>query len=219
MLIAIEGIDGSGKGTQARNLANALVSKQGCDREAVQLVAFPQYEQNYFGGCVRTYLDGGYGGLNDNHPFLVSMLYAQDRREWMERHCPSILGQTIIFDRYVPSNMCHQGAKCDAQFKYAMAEQIEHLEYAVLHLPKPDLVIVLDIDVAKVTERMSGRAKRGKQDIHEQASEYLDAVRQLYRHYTAERENWKLIDADQDEISVSLAVMEAVRNHRKQAEN
>ena len=77
MLIDLEGIDGSGKGTQARRL---------CDRFAqsgvsATLVSFPRYEATLFGRAVGDFLNGRFGSLDQVHPFLVSLLFAGDRYE------------------------------------------------------------------------------------------------------------------------------------------
>lgn len=220
--IAVEGIDGSGKGTQVERLYLALKTRY----KHVTQRAFPQYEQNYFGARVRDYLDGKYGSLAQNHPFLVSLLYGFDRWQTLSELTaagphPQLEEEIFVFDRYVPSNMCHQGAKCQAQLKYELATEIEHVEYDILGLPRPNLVIVLDIDVSKALERLATRQKRGAQDIHEADKMYLEEVRQLYRHYAAERDNWVLIDADKEELLVASRVIEvagnALRDHHAAA--
>lgn len=77
MIIAIEGIDGSGKNTQAKILAQRL-SIHG---KAVKLMGFPCYADTLFGKEIGSYLNGEFGSITDVSPKLASMLYAGDRFE------------------------------------------------------------------------------------------------------------------------------------------
>jgi dTMP kinase len=71
-IIAVEGIDGSGKNTQSRLLVENL-KKQGFE---VEFLGFPCYSETFFGKEIGAYLNGDFGGLDDVHPKLASMLYA-----------------------------------------------------------------------------------------------------------------------------------------------
>src|SRR5258708_39110698 len=110
MLIDLEGIDGSGKGTQARVL---------CDRFAqagvsAALVSFPRYEATRFGRAVGEFLNGRFGSLQQVHPFLVSLLFAGDRFESKEFLVQAIKSHAVVvLDRYVPSNVAHQASKVE----------------------------------------------------------------------------------------------------------
>ena len=72
MLIAIEGIDGSGKGTQARRLVDQLASED----VTTALLSFPRYDDTRFGSLIGDYLNGRYGNLEQVHPMLASLLFA-----------------------------------------------------------------------------------------------------------------------------------------------
>src|SRR5262245_14747793 len=76
-LIAIEGIDGSGKGTQAARLVAGLQEKG----LRVELISFPRYRDTFFGARIGDFLNGRFGGLAEVHPFLAATLFAGDRLE------------------------------------------------------------------------------------------------------------------------------------------
>ena len=104
-LIAIEGIDGSGKGTQAQRLAQSLEA----GGESVRLLSFPRYEQTAFGRRIGHFLNGRYGQLDQVDPLLVSLLYAGDRFESKGVLLDAIAGcDVVVLDRYVPSNIAHK---------------------------------------------------------------------------------------------------------------
>ena len=76
-LIAIEGIDGAGKGTQAGRLVSSL-REMGLRVDTLQ---FPRYSATNFGGAIGDFLNGRFGSLNQVHPQLAAVLYAGDRFE------------------------------------------------------------------------------------------------------------------------------------------
>src|SRR5690348_5943136 len=75
VLVAIEGIDGSGKGTQAGELVDRAVAAG----YAARLFSFPLYDGNPFSDAVSAYLNGAFGGVEEVHPELAGLLYACDR--------------------------------------------------------------------------------------------------------------------------------------------
>src|SRR5579872_3745025 len=110
MLIDIEGIDGSGKGTQARLLTDRLLASG----VSATLVSFPRYDATLFGKAVGEFLNGEFGSLDTVHPFLVSLLFAGDRFESKAYLLEAMrTSQIVVLDRYVPSNVAHQAAKLD----------------------------------------------------------------------------------------------------------
>jgi dTMP kinase len=157
LLVNIEGIDGSGKGTQAARLQARLVA-QGC---RTQLVSFPRYRETSFGHKVADFLNGRFGQLNEVNPFLASLLYAGDRFEskaWLadaiENH------EVVIFDRYVASNMAHQASKFDGAERAELIAWIEQLEFGVYELPRPDLSVLLDIPPQVAQQLIARKAPR-----------------------------------------------------------
>jgi dTMP kinase len=195
VLIAIEGIDGSGKGTQARRLVERL---QASGRRAA-LVSFPRYEATFFGRAVGEFLNGRFGSLVEAHPFLVSLLYAGDRFESRELLLDLLSkNDVVVLDRYVPSNIAHQAAKLDGPDRERLIEWIETVEYDVFRLPRADRVILLDmpVDIAQsLIARKDPRAYTERTaDLQEADAAYLGRVRELYRELAARSEGWQRID-------------------------
>ena len=106
-LIAIEGVDGSGKRTQVELLANALAQRG----YTVFRTGFPNYE-SWFGKMVGQFLDGQFGPLELVDPRFTALLYAGDRFEAKATLLSALRdGQVVLADRYIGSNLAHQGAR------------------------------------------------------------------------------------------------------------
>src|ERR1700686_1428333 len=106
LLVAIEGIDGSGKHTQAKLLEHSL---QGLGYK-VYSTGFPQYE-SWFGTMVGKFLNGDFGPLESVDPHFTALLYAGDRFEAKPRLESSLNdGKIVLVDRYIGSNLAPQVA-------------------------------------------------------------------------------------------------------------
>ena len=104
-LIAIEGTDGSGKGTQTRRLVRRLRAA-GVD---ARRIAFPQYGKSFFGGMAAAYLRGEYGAAGAVDPHLAAVLYAADRYEARGKIARALeAGTTLVLDRYVDSRVASE---------------------------------------------------------------------------------------------------------------
>jgi dTMP kinase len=198
-LIALEGIDGSGKGTQAKRLVERL-RKSGL---SATLVSFPRYEETFFGRLVGSFLNGNFGSLNEVHPMLVSLLFAGDRFESSPLLQSALAtSDVVVLDRYVASNVAHQGAKCTAAERDALCRSIEHVEYDLFHMPRPDSVILLDLSVDRAQKLVAQKAARQytdrAADIQEADAAYLAGVRELYLELAAREPNWTVIRSEQD---------------------
>ncbi|MBR5157574.1 MAG: thymidylate kinase [Clostridia bacterium] len=173
-LIVIEGVDSSGKQTQAKLLYERLV-KEG---ENVKLISFPDYESDF---CVpiKRYLAGDLGSNpNDVNAYAASVFYAIDRyasfkRKWGEFYKN---GGTIIADRYVTSNLVHQASKIKGD-KSGFISWLSDLEYDKMELPVPDVVVFLDMPPKYAQMLMKDRANKitgeKEKDIHESNKDYL----------------------------------------------
>jgi dTMP kinase len=182
-LIAIEGIDQSGKRTQATLLVRRLIQKG----YPASVWNFPDY-RTPLGRELRAYL----AGRNHLDFHAVHLLYAANKWE-RAREIDSEIhrGRNIIVNRYSPSNLA---------YGVAHGLPLEWLRSLENGLPKPDVVFVLDI-----TPRTSFRRKTENRDVHEGDHEYLRKVRNTYIRL-ARKYGWKLVDGENDSRSVHLEV-------------
>lgn len=187
MLIVIEGIDGSGKGTQAKALSERLRS----EGRKVRVFQFPQYEKSFFGHEVGRYLNGDFGTIENVPVKFSSLLYALDRFQAKEE-ITSLLesGFDVICDRYTGSNIAHQTARLPVHEKEEMTQWINHVESQVLSLPSPDIVFFLDMEVKKSQELVSLKEKRSytnkTHDIHEESVDHLTLAQLNFRQLAKE---------------------------------
>ena len=196
-LIAIEGIDGSGKGTQARQLVDRL-RQSGLK---AQLVSFPRYDETFFGRVVGSFLNGQFGSLDEVHPFLVSLLFAGDRFESRPLLTAALAScDVVVLDRYVASNVAHQAAKLAGVERDTLCRSIEHVEYDLFGMPRPDRVLLFDLSVDLAQKLVAQKPARNytdrAADIHEADADYLARVRELYLELAAREPNWSVIRCD-----------------------
>jgi dTMP kinase len=195
MLIAIEGIDGSGKGTQAALLKDRLISAG----FRTELLSFPRYRQTAFGHQIGCFLNGQFGSLDQVHPLLASLLFAGDRWESRSLILDAIARHDVVVcDRYVASNIAHQAAKRTGAERDALRDWIEQLEFGIYQLPRPSLTVWLDLPVAvarQLIEKKSRRTYTDKAaDLQEADGDYLQQVREVYAELSARNPNWLRID-------------------------
>jgi len=193
-IIAIEGIDGSGKGTQAK-LLEEYYKNIGYD---VKLISFPRYSETFFGKEVGNYLNGSFGSLNQVSPKLAAMLYAGDRYETKDMILDFLKkGYILIFDRYVSSNAAHQAARMPETERALFIEWIYNLEYLVYRLPEPDIQIYLNIPFSLSKKMVAQKSTRNytenTHDIHEENENYLKKVSEMY-DFISKNKNWLKID-------------------------
>src|ERR1700745_2482435 len=120
-LIAIEGIDGSGKRTQVELLATALRT-QG---HSVHSTGFPQYD-SWFGKMVGQFLNGELGPLEAVDPHFTALLYAGDRFEAKPKIEAALNeGKIVLIDRYIGSNLAHQTARTAPEKRAEFRKWIE----------------------------------------------------------------------------------------------
>lgn len=198
MLIAIEGIDGSGKGTQAK----LLLERAARDGHSAELLAFPMYEGSFFGQEIARYLNGEFGDVWSVHPRFAATLYAGDRFEARDRlwRLRAEL-DLVICDRYTPSNQAHQSVKLPASDRGDFFAWLDRLEHEVFGIPRPDLVVFLDLPPDRAAELIQRKATRAytdrKADIHEVDEAYLRSVHESY-HELSEGWGWVTIPCLRD---------------------
>lgn len=182
--IVIEGSDGSGKSTQFKQLLTYFESQK---REVV-IYKFPQYDQpsSFF---VREYLNGNYGGADELGAYTPSLFYALDRfhaAKGIREHLDA--GKIVLCDRYIGSNMAHQGQKIrDAKEQTKYLEWLHDLEFNMLGIPKPDLNVVLLVPAKTAFKLMSQREDvrtytDKQKDIHEADIQHLERAVEMYEN-------------------------------------
>jgi len=176
-LVVIEGVDSSGKQTQTQKLFDNIAN-MGLKAEKI---VFPNYDSQT-SSLVKMYLGGEFGkNANDVNPYMASAFFAVDRvgsvrSVWKEKLSGA---DVVVADRYVTSNMIHQASKIeDSTQKEAFLDWVYDFEYNKLELPKPDLVIFLDMPVKYAMELMASRPNKitseSAKDIHESDANYLN---------------------------------------------
>ena len=196
-LIVIEGTDGSGKSTQFKLMAERL-EKEGT---SFKRLVFPRYSEES-SALIRLYLGGAFGTQpTDVNAYAASAFYAVDRyasykQDWGKWYED---GGLIISDRYTTSNAVHQASKEEGENKTAFLKWLYEFEYDKLGLPKPDLVLYLDVPTSFTEKLMRSReeATNTKADIHEQNSTYLATCRETGRA-AAEYYGWQIIQCVRD---------------------
>lgn len=179
-LIAIEGIDGSGKNTQVRLLEHALTSRG----HSVYCTGFPQYD-SWFGKMVAQFLNGELGPLDKVDPHFSALLYAGDRFEAKSKIITSLSrGSVVLVDRYVGSNLAHQTARVPVEKRADFLSWIEHLEYSIYDLPREDLVLYLRVPPHEaqvlVTKKPVRSYTDSKHDIQEASMKHLEEAAGMY---------------------------------------
>jgi dTMP kinase len=199
VLLAIEGIDGAGKGTQAARLAGAATAHG----YRVASFSFPLYDGNPFSRAVADYLNGEFGAADEVHPELAALLYAGDRFHARPRIEAALAeSDLVVCDRYVASNAAHQGAKLEGDARRRLLDWLDEVEYGEFGLPRPQLVVLLDAPVALARELVGRKAARGyttlEADIHEGDAAHSHATREVYLEL-AERGGWRVVSTAGDD--------------------
>lgn len=195
-LIVIEGLDGSGKATQAKRLTEALVEKGIPVRE----VSFPDYGSDS-SALVRMYLSGQFGtDPQDVNAYAASSFFAVDRfASYKKDWCRDYARGVVIADRYTTSNAVHQCSKLPKEQWDDFLNWLFDFEYKKLGIPAPDRVIYLNVDPAVSQALMTARysGDENKKDIHERDIAYLRHSREAAA-YCAEKLGWETVECCRD---------------------
>ena len=172
-LIVLEGIDGSGKSAQFRRLC-AKLEQDGIEYNHI---VFPRYDQES-SALIRMYLQGEFGTKpSDVNAYTASTFFAVDRFASYKKDWGSTYenGGLFLSDRYTTSNAVHQGSKLPEEELPAFFRWLDDLEHEKMGLPRPDLVIYLDVDIETSLARMRRREAKTHThaDIHEPDVDYL----------------------------------------------
>lgn len=196
-LIAIEGLDGSGKETQSLILEKALRDRG----FRVGLMSFPDYKSEG-SAPVRMYLSGALGSHPDDvNAYAASALFLADRLVSWKSSCEREFAECdfIIANRYTTANAYHQLSKLPREKWDAFLDWLYSFEFDLVGLPRPDAVICLLNPPEKAVEMIERRcAETGAaKDIHEADGNYL---RRCYEaaEYAGARLGWTLISCVDD---------------------
>ena len=207
-LIVLEGLDGSGKGTQAKLLAKNL-AEQGF---RVREITFPNYESDS-SALVKMYLAGQFGDKPDDvNAYAASSFYAVDRYAGYKADWGKFYeeGGILIADRYTTSNAVHQCSKLPPEQWEAFLNWLFDYEFRLLGLPAPDKVIYLQVDPAVsqrlMTERYHG--DESKKDVHEKDTEYLARSRRA-AEYCAAHLGWATVHCTAGDAMRSIEEIQA----------
>lgn len=202
-LIVIEGLDGSGKGTQS-----AIVTQTLIDRGfKVRKLTFPDYDSPS-SSLVKMYLGGQLGDNPDDvNAYAASSFYAVDRvasflKDWKKdyENC-----DYIVADRYVTSNLIYQMTKVEKNERDDFINWIDDYEYNRLNVPRPDVVIYLDVPPHVSQKLMSGRynGDESKKDIHEKNMNFLLSCRESAL-YAQQKLGWTSLSCAENDNMKSI---------------
>lgn len=205
VFIVIDGIDGTGKGTQSLMLMKRLIA----EGYSVKLMDFPRHSNPsaYF---VSAYLNGEFSNkAEDVNPKTASLFYALDRfaaKEEMINHLQS--GGILVSNRYVSANKGHQLGKIkDSTGRDEFLYWLDDLEYGLLGLPREDVNILLsvnpNISQKNVDKKSSRTYTSKKRDLHEVDLKHLSDAHDAYS-YVAKKENWNVIDCAPNHVMRSV---------------
>lgn len=206
-LIVIEGTDCSGKETQTK----LLTEKLNKNNIKTEYLSFPNYNTptgKIIGACYlgreelcQKFLkeDNGWfeEGASNVDGLVSSLYYAADRKYNINKIEEALAsGKNVILDRYTFSNMAHQGGKIRTQeARFQFFKKVDTLEFELLELPKPDLVILLYVPYQVTIELQEKR--NSSQDQHEKDKEHLKRAEQTYLELKALYQ-FKMIECTKD---------------------
>ncbi len=196
-LIIIEGLDGSGKSTQTALLEQYLAHSN----VNFKKIKLPDYDSPS-STLVNMYLGGEFGtSADDVNAYAAGAFYAVDRYasfklKWQEDYEN---GTLILADRYATSNSIYQMEKLDKSEWNSYLDWSEDFEYNKIGIPRPDLVIYLDVPV-EISQRLMSQRYSGdenKKDVHESNVQFLKNCRESAL-FTAKKQNWAVVDCTKD---------------------
>lgn len=191
--IAIDGLDGSGKGTQSQLLVDKLRS----EGKRVRVISFPVYESDS-STFVKMYLEGRLGKKpSDTNAYAASMFFASDRyvsyrMDWQrDIEDPDTI---VVANRYTTANAVHQLSKLPRSEWEEFLAWLWDFEFKKLGLPEPNLVLYLELPPVLSLSLVKSRSDSTgqKMDIHELDTAYMDKCYEAAL-YSCKALGWKQI--------------------------
>ena len=189
MLIAFEGLDQSGKETQAARLRERFAAAG----RVVRALSFPDYDTP-IGREIRAALDGH----RDFAPDTLQLLYIANRHEYRESiETWLAAGDVVVCDRYRASSIAYGDAQgLDAAW----------LRDTQRHLPEPAVIFLLDIAPEEAVRRKAHGRDKFERDLP-----LLSRVRESYRRQAA-AEGWEVIDGARSKEEIEGDIVERIRS-------
>jgi len=218
-IVVIDGADGTGKATTTKIVLRLLQERAAQDKLVWFTESFPNYS-SYYGQQIRNYLDGDEASVQvrvpkeiRDDPYCASLAYAADRYVTFQRMKRAIAkGGWYLLDRYISSNMAHQGAKIAKPRERAdFYVRLQMLEHSYFNLPEARLTVVLNLPEsirrARVEERRAAYStdrlgRIGQTDIHEQDDGYMAAVAKEYGRLARDLNDWRPVECAVDNIQL-----------------
>lgn len=210
-LIVIDGTDGSGKKTQTKLLVRHLRA-QGF---VTKTLAFPQYRKKS-AGPVENYLEGLYGKKVD--PYVASTFFAVDRYDAARTKIDTWLskGYIVVLDRYVSSNMGHQGTGIHSKKeRNKFFSWVQDFEYRIMQLPVPDLQFIFFVDpkiaFANAAKKWNNKVTNlRKQDILESDPKHFVQSSKIYKELSTILPSVKFIECTKNKKLLSRKDIQAL---------
>lgn len=191
-MIVIDGLDGSGKATQA-DLLKDYLRDMGYDTYTLDLPFYSDASST----LVKMYLGGELGDKpEDVGAYAASSFYAVDRYASFKKHWEKeyLSDKIIVANRYTTSNACHQMTKLPEKQWDEYLHWLFEFEYNKLGIPEPDCVIFLDmpVDISQKLLLKRYEGDENKKDVHERDISYLSACHKA-AVYASEKLGWERI--------------------------
>ncbi len=202
LFVCIEGIDGSGKTTQAKILMNKLLE----NGKKVSLYSYPTHDSRY-GKIIREEFLMGKVEMSVEEQFLLYLLDMQSDKKKILNELSS--GSIVMSERYFISTIAYQSA---GSFDYEKAKAVEE----IMALPRPDIIFYIDIEPEIAFERK--KKQKGKTDRFESAKEYMNKVKSVYDKLYSERyggKTWIKIDGNKKEEEISEFIISTIIDYIK----
>ena len=202
--IVIEGLDGSGKSTQLKLLTEYL-ERQNYKHKYLH---FPRTDSPVYGELIARFLRGELGDIDTVNPYLISLIYAGDRKDasgmiqnWLSDN------YIVIADRYMYSNIAFQCAKLkDEKEREKLAVWIKDFEYNYNKIPEPHLNLFLNVPFEfterSLTKNRTGQDRdylKGVNDIHEENLDFQRKVLDVYLWQVDRNDDFEMVDCRDDE--------------------
>lgn len=197
VFIVIEGIDGSGKGTQIELLINRLKE----ENKEIVIDDYPRYETSFWGKHVGKMLSKEFGNPMEVNPYLTVLPYLLDEADGSKKTIKPALdaGKIVVSNRYFTSNV-HQIAKRPEKERKEYANWLWEAGYNQMGIIRPDLVLVLLVDPPICRENIQNKADRGyikgkKMDAPEEDFNHqMESAKEYKKMVKKEPKKWILID-------------------------